>query len=115
MARGGPGGGHRFFPRYGYEPIGGRPIPHQQDVIGRLIAAMPQNGGEGDEAVCRQLNAQRIPGPTGDGWERSAARYIARREQRVRQATRRGLVALPQVDTGRSLSTGDRLMAQRGV
>lgn len=83
MARGGYGGGHRFQRRYGVElvEIQGkleyRPVPSEQAVIKRIVAACP--GGAGYYRMAKVLNSEGVPTASGVKWTTKVVRDLALR------------------------------------
>lgn len=83
MAHGGYGGGQRFARRYGVElvEIQGkleyRPIPREQEVIRRIVAACPD--GKGYYAMAKLLNAEGVRTATGRPWNPKVVRDLALR------------------------------------
>ncbi len=86
MARGGYGGGPRLGRRYGSElvddfPSPGRrdyrPVPEEQAVIRRVVAACPN--GRGYSEMARVLNAEGVPTVKGARWTPKTVRDLALR------------------------------------
>lgn len=83
QARGGYTGGHRFRRRYGVElvEIQGkleyRPVPSEQAVIKRIVAACPD--GAGYYRMSKVLNAEGVPTVAGGKWTTKVVRDLALR------------------------------------
>lgn len=83
MARGGYGGGYPLHRRYGVElvkiqgKLEHRPIPGEQAVIRRIVAACPD--GRGYYAMAKVLNVEKIPTATGGRWSTKVVRDLALR------------------------------------
>ncbi len=76
-------GGYRLARRYGVELVhiqgvlNYRPIPDEQKVIRRIVAACPD--GRGYYRMAKTLNAEKIPTVTGAPWSTKVVRSIALR------------------------------------